>query len=929
VTIKLSSREYILLWLLRFLPKKDDFIQSPEVSQKGLSKGLGMRQTNVSRDLSVLRKENIIEQRPSHFHGCKRKMTAYSLTAKGGIAAKEVVSKVERSVVMMEGERGSEEITLGKLIIILKQEGFAPSHFTLARCFDRKKIPVNMDEVRKIMADPASFRRIGKEKKHHLIGVTGRGDFIGRKDVLDRINHGLAAREFQVTKVLGVAGMGKSAIAREVIDYAKKSYHVFYFRFRDWYRFDSFTDELSNFLAEQPVPDGEIFRKLVNYCKERRLFLVMDDVHRIKERMNEFLERLIAHSRELSNLKILLLSRERGGQDDYPCIKEGVRMEEILLPPLTQEECAELASIKIGDPGNVAQEMGGRILEVTGGIPLLVELLRKEDIITGMMGVKGTDLIEKEILEKLGKESARLLKVISLCTLPVEKDIIREGERYVPELTSALLIEHSSDGLLRTHDHIREMVRRGIGFRERKHLTNEIISYLKEVIRRGVEEDYLPAPILEDMEVYYLEYIYHHLEAGKITEALKVLRKKPFNITRGPPSQVLWEFLDRMELKMGHKHGLIEFLRAEISMERGDMDEAKRYFQEMKKLSDGMKKNRKSGGNILIPSVEDVEQLMKRLKDADEYPGKLREMMRDVEEIEHPKERFFSYMTIAAKHTERKESKKAGQWLDKAERTLEELPSPGKAILYLKTSSAHIKLGTLEEADRIAKAGLGYASQEEVEITGALLKTRGKIQYSGKKYHKAEDMFNRAKSYFRRTENRFQLADTMLWEVKSILANDTRLKKAMTTSFLKKEKIGKKARGRLDSCITRIRESLLILRGMVRKTGRLSRLLGREIFDPRNVSLWHQLLVLRCSLEWCGGYEDYALGTCDDIILLGNRTGNTDLVLEGSIIRARILMGTGKRKEAADLLRELERKKIIPAGPGKEILKRTKQLISE
>jgi len=857
-------------------------------------------------------------------------MTPYSLTAKGGIAAKEVISKEERSVVVMEGERGSEEITLGQLIIILRKEGFAPSPFIVARCFDRKEIPLNMDEVRKIMADPASFHRTGKERKHHLIGVTGRGDFIGRKDMLDRINHGLEAKEFHVQEVLGVAGMGKSALGREVIKHAKKSYHVFYFRFRDWYRFDSFMGELSHYLAEKRVPTGEISQKLVNFCKERRLFLVLDDVHRIKERMNDFLERIIPYSRELSNLKILLLSRERTGQDDYPCIKEGVRMEEILLPPLTQEECAKLASIKVlGDPGKVDRETGGRILEATGGIPLLVELLGKEDIITGMMGVKGTDLIEKEILKKLGKESAKLLKVVSLCTLPVEKDIIMEGERHVPELTSGLLLERSSDGLLRTHDHIREMVRRGIGFRERKHLTKEIVSYLKEVIRRATEEDYLPAAILEDIDVYYLEYIYHHLEAGKIEEALKVLRSRPFDITRGPPSQVLWEFLDRMELKMGHKHGLIEFLRAEISMERGELDDAKRYLQDMKEVSAKMKKGIKSSDNILIPPDEDVEQLMKRLKGADEHPEKLREMMQGVEEIEDPKERFSRHMSIALMHVERKERKKAGQWLQKAERTIQEIPSTGKARLYLKNCSAHIKLGKIEEADRIAKTGLGCASPEEVEITGALLKTRGKIQYSKRKYRKAEDKFNRAKSYFRRAENRFQLTDTMLWEVKSILANDNRLKKAMTTSFLKKEKIGKKARGILDSCITRIRESLLILGGIVRKTGRLSRLLGREIFDPRNVSLWRQLLVLRCSLEWCGGYEEYALGTCDDIILLGNRTGNTDLVLEGSIIRARILLGMDKRKEAGDMLRELERKKIIPAGPGKEILKRTKSLLKE
>ena len=911
-----------------------------------------MRQTNVSRELSVLRKEGVIEQRPTHFRGSKRKMTAYSLTNKGGIAAREVVSKVEDSVVLIESEQGrSEEIALGQLIIMLKKEGLAPSHFTMARCFDKREIPLNMDDIRKIISGPPYFDKPDSKLRHHLIGVTGRGDFIGRKDVLDKIKQDLVAREFHVHKVLGVAGMGKSALARKVIEYAKKRYHVFYFQFRDWYRFDSFMDELSTFLAEnrssgkssakkeeemasatdgKTHPHEDLPQYLADFCKKEKLFLVLDDVHRIKDGMNEFLERMIPYSSELSNLKILLLSREREGRDNYPCIKEGVRMEEILLPPLTLKECAELASIKILDkPGNVDPEIAGKILEVTGGIPLLVELLHKEDIITGMIGVKGTDLIEKEILKELGKESAKLLKVISLCTLPVEKDIIKDGEQYVPELTSNLLLEQSGDGLLRTHDHIREIVRRGMGFRERKHLTNEIISYLKNVIRRANEEDYLPNPILEDIDIYYLEYIHHHLEAGRIEEALKVLKIRPFNITRGPSSQVLWEFLDRMELKIGYKHGLIELLRSEISIERGELDEAKRYFQEIKKATDRMKKSMKSSENIHIPSDDDVEQLMKRIEGAEEHPGKLKEMIRGAKEIKQPKERFFHCMSIAALCTEGKEIKEAEQWLEKAWKTLPEVPSPGKAILYLKASASYIKLGKIEEADRIAKEGLGTAAQEEVEITGALFKIRGKIQYSRRRYRKAEDKFNRAKSYFRRAENRFQLADTMLWEVKSILAKDNVLRKAMTTSFLRRERIGKTARETLDNCITRIRESLLILGRIVRKTGLLSRLLGRELFDPRNLLLWRHLLVLRCSLEWCGGYNKFAMGTCDDMILLGNRTGNSDLVLEGSIIRARILIGLGKKKEAGDLLRELERKKIIPAGPGKEILKRTKCLINE
>ena len=951
--VALSSREKILLWLLRFVHQKDDFIQPLEVSQKGISRALSMKQTNVSREMSVLRKEGLLDQRSSHFSTGKRKMTAYSLTHDGIPVAREVEKKVMSVKVPLIVEAKNEKLSIGRVVTLLKGRGITSSPFALASCFTESGT-YDLDEVedwvRKLQRPLEVGAEGGGSRRHRLTGLPRKSDFFGRNDVLRELEEMLSSAQFKAVMVMGTAGMGKSALGREIIRRARKEFSVFYFAFGEWYRFDAFMEELLEFLGGEGRGEkdkgegrggedrrgkgkgegGDMLGKLVRFTSRNDFVIVLDDVHKAKEEAVEFLEKLLANAGELKRLKVIFLSREKERRREYDRIKQGDRFQEVVLPPLSLDECMELASRRgYGERGKIDEDTARKILRATGGIPLLVGLLRKEDIITGKVEGKGRSLIEEEIFGELDGDSARLLKLISLCTLPVEKDIVKGGREHMSTLASQLLVERGREDLFRVHDHIREVVTGGIGHREKRELRQEVLVYLGNILERHEKGDDLPPQIEDDMDIYYLEHIYHHIELDRAYDALEIIANAPATLKRGPPSHVLGEFLERVEAKLDRGHGYIEYLRAEMALLEGENDDARLHLGRARKDADKTGEASTVNGKerMLLPDPAELDALEKAIDESDRRPEKLRSMARRARSAEASEERIRLSLSIASQYMERGDHAKARKWLSAARNVLREESGKGASLHMLRLGAAYLRFGDVQEAVAIAKRGLRTAGGENPELLGGFHKLLGQIYLLGERHEKAEDRFNRAKLNFQRAQNMFQMADTMLWEVKAILGANGLLGRAMTTSFRDRGRLNKRQRAALDDSITRIREALLTQRGISRRMGRLSRLLGRDIFDMRTVSLWRQLLVLRCALEWLGGYDDFALGTCEDIIRLGNRTRKGDITIEGTIIKARVLASAGKKKEAKKILRDLKRVKHIPPGAARETLKRTMNLI--
>ncbi len=897
--------------------------------------GLEMLQTNVSRELSGLRKEGLTDRGAAHFRGTKRKMTAYYLSQDGLKVTKEIVSKVNDSEVSVRINGKIEKMSITRVRSMLRGKGVTPSYFALASCFEKIETNVALDELMKrisIIQQPAEqIQKPMKDYRHHLGGIIEESEFIGRKKVIEKIRSILAKSGFRAIGIMGVAGMGKSALGREVIKYARGDFNIFYYRFRRWDRFDSLAGEVLGYVGKNGEPDGDrLIRSLIEFCGGKNLLMILDDVHLVMDDVNDFLDDLSTYSDKLQGMKIILLSRKKSQVERYNSVKHSEKFTSILLEPLGAGECMELASIVgYGKRGKVDPDTGKMIQEATGGIPLLVELLRREEIVTGKITTKGTDMIEKEILKNMDETNASILKMLSLCTLPVEKDILKDSEKFVSELTDRLLLERTTEGLYQVHDHIKEVIRKELGFRERNELTKSIIEYLEVVIRRGTEGDFLPATMAEDLDLYFLEYIHHNIELGEIDKGLIAIREMPIRVTDGPFQEVLGEFLHRMELKLGGNNSLIELIRAGMALDTDNIVGAREHFKTARKMyrADQMKKT--VGESESFVTDEILNELAQRIEVADSGPGKLKSMMEKVEEADNPLDRARYGIAIASAYARGKGKRQSEKWLLKTADMIAELPAKERGAFHFKAGAIYIKLNDLKEAEYTIKKGLRTVLADDTTMRGSLTKLLGQIHFQKGKYGKAEENFNRAKILFKRTGSLFQLADSMLWEVKSLLARSGILKKAMAVSFLDTGRACRKDISSLDDCITRIREALLILGGRTRKTGLLSRLLGREIFDERNVSLRRQLLVLRCSLEWLGGYSKYAMETAGDIIILGKKTRHTDIVLEGTIIKARILAYLRRKKEAREILEELMRKKGISDGPKRKALSYTLSLMGK
>jgi len=342
----LTAGERVLLHLLAFWNARDP----PEaITQQGIADAARLRRSHVPRTVKALAREAYVEEREGRVQGRGRKVKLYYLTEAGLRRARELAKALEAQAMVADGG----PTTIGEF----------------AKAAGRTLLEIAFD-----LDESGRYRGGAKE-----VGLPA---FLGRRDELAALAAWLRG-DAPVMVVYGGVGMGKTALARRVLQRSPRPYS-----WRDLRPGDTsaaILSDLSEFLADherrklaEALRNGEEpWDALAVDLDGLDVLLVFDGYGDVPEEVADAFTRLVRLLPSAPPVKALVLAQEATPSYcrfyDRKAVEAG-RVREIHLRGLTMEESREL----LGTP-DIAEEALRRIYLLTKGCPLYLELIREGD----------------------------------------------------------------------------------------------------------------------------------------------------------------------------------------------------------------------------------------------------------------------------------------------------------------------------------------------------------------------------------------------------------------------------------------------------------------------------------------------------------------------------------------------------------------------
>jgi len=340
----LTAGERVLLHLLAYWNAKEP----PEaITQLGISDAARIRRSHVPRTVKALAREGHVEEREGRAHGRGRRVRLYYLTESGLRRARELVRALEAQPLVADAG----PTTLG----------------AFAKAAGRPLLDV-------ALAVDESGRYRGGARE------AGLPAFLGRRDELASLAAWLSdGPPFMV--VFGGQGMGKTALARRLLQRAPRPYAWKDLRAGDtaatiFAAIAPFLEERGRSrLAEALRSGADPWDALAADLAGPEVLLVFDGYGDVPEEIVEFFRRLPSALSRAA--KVLVLAQETTPSycrfHDRRAVESG-HVAELHLRGLTMEESREL----LGNP-RIAEEALRRIYLLTKGCPLYLELIRDGD----------------------------------------------------------------------------------------------------------------------------------------------------------------------------------------------------------------------------------------------------------------------------------------------------------------------------------------------------------------------------------------------------------------------------------------------------------------------------------------------------------------------------------------------------------------------
>jgi len=423
VAINLTLGMRILLHLSAFDPSREGYDLPPDVTQQGIADVLCVRQSDVSRALSRMKHDGQVEERSSSIGpgrtGRKQRLKVYFLSARGLEMARVLASRIqETAVTLPPGAEGESPRTI-RIRDLNQALGTTHSLLGLADL-------VSPDGT--IAASPAAR----KPEQAPPIPEPAQG-FVGRDRELSILAEKARSGPETVLVVVGVAGVGKTTLARKLIA-GLRDRPCFYFQVRGWASSGRLLQSLRDFLFRHgrrrlagllhksgPPQLKNVVDALGRDLEGLGALLVLDDFHEsdgqpeLGHLARELLELL---PRLLPPCRLVLFSRTAPGLYDRRHTQVRQLVWEMPLGGLDEKSALELAR-RSGVTGGTLES----VFRTTRGHPLSILLLKGAPPDAGAPGDAGR-FIQEEVIGKLPPGERAMLQQLSVLRRPEGSEMI-------------------------------------------------------------------------------------------------------------------------------------------------------------------------------------------------------------------------------------------------------------------------------------------------------------------------------------------------------------------------------------------------------------------------------------------------------------------------------------------------------------------------
>jgi len=367
----LSVNERILIHLKDFsLDLKGASIGQ---TQEGIGDAVGIRINHVPRATSTLLEDSYIEETLVHVGGLKRKRKVFFLTARGSEIADELLSKLKSQKVLFKNAEGKEKQISLQDVIFKARSSTLPR---LALSFFREGIILESSIT-------------GESSKIYLSTL---GAIPESEEFVDRVNEIAFLRE-KITNgekllvVSGIKGIGKTTLVWKALKEYENQKNIFWYSLHEW---DTMRNVLEQ-MSENHIRLGRNeLKKLLRLSKDMDIglsastflkdvrdsdsIIVIDNIFDLQKEVMRFIYMLCEHSRNLDNVCIILITRDRQSLSPTPCLGT-LGSKDLVLKGLDRDSAMALLE-RMG----LSPEDGDRVFAMTQGHPLALKLVNSDEI---------------------------------------------------------------------------------------------------------------------------------------------------------------------------------------------------------------------------------------------------------------------------------------------------------------------------------------------------------------------------------------------------------------------------------------------------------------------------------------------------------------------------------------------------------------------
>jgi len=569
-SIRISVQRRVLLLLHTHFSSSDDYEVPDVLSQKGIGRELSLRQTHVSRALTELRSDGLVEERSSHIKGATRKMKAYFLTRKG---ANYTQSYIE--------ELGSTKVPVrlrdGRLKLRTASQALDLATRSMGRTVTYHELFNDLYDGSEISLSGGKGEIAGRDT-----GAPVNKHFFGRIQELSTIGDFLDERSGLFLVVTSIAGQGKTALLSDVASNYRKG-PVHFTMMSEWtepwkliHEWADLLEDLgrsrtASFLRgrEDPGLLTTVDRLKVDLTSSNMLIIV-DDIHKARGSVIELFRLIRERCGGSSGFKFLIGTRRSPdfyGRKDLVATGIVREMELGGLDPLSSGQL-------LAERG-IPEEERELAYKLTKGHPLALELYTP-GIDPLSSGRDLDDYLREEVLGELDERELNILRTASVYESPVVAEGLFDGVKPHHDLLSDLckraLLRAFGDGTYDLHDLLKENLRKNMTEDEREKALSHAVDHLS---RRGSEREI----------IHYLR-ILEGYDQKRLTTTL--LEEGEFLVNRG--HTLVYDLLET--IREGELHGreLVKYLvlYSDLKVLKGDLKGAEERLVRALSLCDSL-----------------------------------------------------------------------------------------------------------------------------------------------------------------------------------------------------------------------------------------------------------------------------------------------------------------------------------------------------